>query len=153
MIRRVGTFVWVVGCALAGAWLGRAALEWRQSSRGAPAPSLAARTDLVGALRWQRVAPGLLAAVRAGDRPWSYLGVPAWLAALGVNFALGAFEDELAPLRRMAGFDFDDDSEAPRYAGAGGRSNLRDAVEEWRTRPAEAPERQPSTSGFRDFPY
>jgi hypothetical protein len=52
--------------------------------------------------------PGLVAALRVHDRPWSFLHIPSWLAAFTVNFAFTALGRELGPLFGALRGDSDD---------------------------------------------
>ncbi len=45
--------------------------------------------------------PGLVAALRVNDRPWSYLHLPPWLAAFALSFLVAAFGRDLPFLRAM----------------------------------------------------
>ncbi len=82
-------------CALLGAVAGRVAAAAReQAAAGEPLRLEAAQITVRG----RDVVPGLVAALRVNDRPWSYLGVPAWLAAFLVNFSLIAASRELEPV-------------------------------------------------------
>jgi hypothetical protein len=108
-----------IACALAGAVAGRVAFELRRALEAGEEPSIDPAAIEV---RPRDVVPGLLVALRSADWPWSYLHLPAWLVAFGVNFLLGAFGPELAPLRRAAGIDLferGDDSERPEHQGPG----------------------------------
>ncbi|MBM4415950.1 MAG: hypothetical protein FJ035_06845 [Chloroflexi bacterium] len=85
-------------CALLGAVAGRVAAATReQAAAGRPLRLQAAQITVRG----RDVVPGLVAALRVNDRPWSYLGVPAWLAAFVVNFSLIEANRELEPLIGM----------------------------------------------------
>ena len=43
----------------------------------------------------RELVPGLVAALRVRDRPWSFLGVPPWAAAFAVNFLASALGGSL----------------------------------------------------------
>ena len=92
MIRRLRLLLIVVLFGVLGAVAGRVAGELRrqQPSGGMPQLSL----DRLN-LKPSDVAPGIVVATRMGSPPWSWLHVPPWLAAFAVNFALGAFSDEI----------------------------------------------------------
>src|SRR5690606_25008292 len=53
-------------------------------------------------LRVQDVVPGLVAAFRVTDAPWSWFHIPPWLAAFAVNFGVGALGGDLAKLKAQA---------------------------------------------------
>lgn len=100
MIRSVRRAVMVMVYAVVGAVAGRVAMDLRQRHlRGEP---LEVKLD-ASSLRPQEVVPGLIAAMRVRDRPWSYLHIPGWFAAFAVNFAVAALGRELRPLDDEAG--------------------------------------------------
>lgn len=97
MLRRLRTVLLVVGFAVLGAVAGRIAADLRRRnelgeplelSRGAATP------------RPQEIVPGLIAALRTRDRPWSFLHIPSWFAAFTVNFVFSALGRELQPFGR-----------------------------------------------------
>ena len=95
MIRSVRRTVLVMVYAVVGAVAGRIAVDLRQRHlRGEP---LEVKLD-ASSLRPQEIVPGLIAAMRVRDRPWSYLHIPGWFAAFAVNFAVSALGRELRPL-------------------------------------------------------
>lgn len=95
MIRSVRRAVMVMVYAVVGAVAGRVAMDLRQRHlRGEP---LEVKLD-ASSLRPQEIVPGLIAAMRVRDRPWSYLHIPGWFAAFAVNFAVSALGRELRPL-------------------------------------------------------
>lgn len=98
--------------ALIGAVIGRLTADLRRQTEAGEEPHI--DLDAI-TLRPRDVVPGLVAAMRVRDRPWSYLHIPSWLAALCVNFGLAALGGDLSELRRMAsnlgGFDFDTGSD------------------------------------------
>jgi len=70
-------------------------------------------------LRPRDVIPGLVAALRVHDKPWSFLHIPAWLAAFAVNFGLAAMGRELGPLgNSLRGGDDGWGRPAPRWTEA-----------------------------------
>lgn len=100
MLRRLRTVVLVLVAAALGAVLGRVAFQARERMEaGEPATSV----DL-GAitLRVQDFIPGLVAAFRVNDAPWSWFRIPSWLAAFAVNFSVGAAGGDLSRLRERA---------------------------------------------------
>lgn len=102
--------------ALAGAIAGRLVARVREDADegqaddalpgavapGAVAPGAVASSAMV---RPQDIVPGLIAALRVSDRPWSYLHLPPWLAAFAVNLLAGAFRRELSPVLVALGFN------------------------------------------------
>ncbi|MYD66209.1 MAG: hypothetical protein F4X26_09580 [Chloroflexi bacterium] len=95
MIRSVRRAVMVMMYAVVGAVAGRVAMDLRQRHlRGEP---LEVKLD-ASSLRPQEIVPGLIAAMRVRDRPWSYLHIPGWFAAFAVNFAVSALGRELRPI-------------------------------------------------------
>ena len=77
MIRSVRRAVMVMMYAVVGAVAGRVAMDLRQRHlRGEP---LEVKLD-ASSLRPQEIVPGLIAAMRVRDRPWSYLHIPGWFA-------------------------------------------------------------------------
>ena len=94
MIRAVRRAILVVVYAVLGAVAGRVAMDLRQRQlRGEP---LEVKLD-ASTLRPQEIVPGIIAAMRVRDRPWSYLRIPGWFAAFAVNFAVSALGRELHP--------------------------------------------------------
>ena len=105
MIRRLRRAILIVVYALAGAVGGRIAMDLRRRyARGEP---LEVRLD-AGMLRPQEIVPGLIAALRVRDQPWSYLHIPSWFAAFAVNFAISALGRELQPLAEASPDPADD---------------------------------------------
>ncbi len=95
--------------ALLGAAIGRAFAEQRRRL-DAGATSLidegpAACLDLAMAQPTPReIVPGLVAALRVRDRPWSFLGIPPWAAAFAVNFLVTAMGPSLGEALERLGF-------------------------------------------------
>jgi hypothetical protein len=97
MLRRLRVVLIAVGFAALGAMAGRVAAELRRRHElGEPLEV----TPEVVTPRPQEIVPGLVAALRVHDRPWSYLHIPSWLAAFWVNFAFSALGRELRPFAR-----------------------------------------------------
>ena len=91
MIRSVRRALMVMVYAVLGAVAGRVAMDLRQRQlRGEP---LEVKLD-ASSLRPQEIVPGIIAAMRVRDRPWSYLHIPGWFAAFAVNFAVSALGRE-----------------------------------------------------------
>lgn len=100
MIRRLRSVLFVLAAAVAGAVLGRIALRAREKMEaGEPAMSIDPASVT---LRVQDLVPGIVAAFRVKDAPWSWFHVPSWLAAFAVNFGVGALGGDLARLRAQA---------------------------------------------------
>ena len=100
MFRRLRSLAFILLGAALGAAVGRLALEARQNmERGESA------TDIdVGrvTLRIQDVVPGLVAAFRVSDAPWSWFHIPGWLAAFAVNAGVGAVGGDITKIREHA---------------------------------------------------
>lgn len=86
-MRRLRTILLTIGFAVAGAVAGRMAANAQRRAAGDDRPP--GGTSLTG-LGPQAVIPGLIAATRVGERPWSLLHIPPWLAAGVVNFIVAA---------------------------------------------------------------
>jgi hypothetical protein len=100
MFGRLRLIVFVLIAAVAGAVAGRIAAEARRRAEAGEDP---AGIDIRSiTLRAQDLVPGLVAAVRVRDKPWSWLHIPSWLAAFGVNFGVAAVGGDLSRLRTMA---------------------------------------------------
>ncbi|MEZ4553926.1 MAG: hypothetical protein R3B59_08465 [Dehalococcoidia bacterium] len=94
---RLFKILFAVAAGVAGALAGRYVARLRHK----PAHEFEAEAQGAlsePALRPRDVIPGLIAALRVHDRPWSYLHIPAWLAAFAVNFGLAAAGREFGPL-------------------------------------------------------
>ncbi len=112
MVHRLRVLLVALLFAAAGAVAGRLVGEMRRKQ----AAGLDPRIDLDDVdLRPRDVVPGLVAALRVTDRPWSFLHIPPWAAAFSVNFAVAAFGRELGPLVRMAVGDTDPDDRYEAY--------------------------------------
>jgi hypothetical protein len=103
MLRRLRSLLLIALGAVAGALAGRLAAELRRRSEAGEelggalgSVSLNPRT-----LSPRELVPGIVAAVRVRDVPWSYLHLPSWLAALAVNFGTAALARELAQLSEL----------------------------------------------------
>ena len=86
--------------ALLGAAAGRLAAELRRREREGDPPAVDLRAVLP---RSQDIVPGLVAALRVRDRPWSFLRIPPWGAAFAVSFVVAAIGRELQPFAREQG--------------------------------------------------
>ena len=86
-MRRFRTILLTIGFAVAGAIVGRMAANAQRRAAGDARPP--GGTSFTG-LGPQAVIPGLIAATRVGERPWSLLHIPPWLAAGIVNFIVAA---------------------------------------------------------------
>jgi hypothetical protein len=100
MVRRLRTIVLVAIAAAAGALIGRLAAEARARLDAGEDPLGIDFRDIQ--LRPQELVPGFVAAFRVGEPPWSWLHIPAWLAAFGTNFVISAVGGDLDRLRKMA---------------------------------------------------
>jgi hypothetical protein len=141
MFGRLFGIIFALLAAIAGAVLGRMAADMRRQSEAGEA--LHVQTESVS-LRPRDVMPGLIAALRVHDRPWSYLHIPSWVAAFGVNFAFAALGRELGPLFGALRGDSDDEEpypEANAYAWPEAASNA-----------PPAPYVPPTTSSASDDP-
>ena len=96
-MRRIRTLIFVIIAAVGGAILGRMAADARRQREAGEPFQPAAVT-----LKPQDLIPGIVAAMRVRDRPWSWLHIPSWFAAFAVNFAVGAIGSDLQRLREMA---------------------------------------------------
>lgn len=114
-MRRVLSLIFAVGCAVLGAAAGRAILRWREDTAAGLEPTIDLDTLRPTA---REVLPGVVAALRVHDAPWSYLHIPSWLAAFAVNAAIGALSKELGPLLRMFGIETPEDDAEPEFARA-----------------------------------
>ncbi|MCK9487002.1 MAG: hypothetical protein M0R73_09965 [Dehalococcoidia bacterium] len=100
MFRRLRSAFFVLLAAAAGAVLGRIALQAREKMEaGEPLSSIEPSSIT---LRVQDLIPGLVAAFRVKDAPWSWFRIPSWLAAFAVNFGVGALGGDLGRLRAQA---------------------------------------------------
>lgn len=98
MLRRLRTALFVLVGAILGAVLGRVVLEARRrQDAGLDPMGLDIRRVT---LRPQDLVPGIVAALRVKDAPWSWLHIPSPLAAFGVNLGVAAFGGDLAALRQ-----------------------------------------------------
>ncbi|MFA7248759.1 MAG: hypothetical protein WC273_03935 [Dehalococcoidia bacterium] len=99
MMRRIRFLLVIALAAIAGAIVGRVAAEVRRKQE-AGEPIELSISDVK--IRVQDVVPGLVAAARVRDTPWSWLHIPSWLAAFGVNLGVGAVGGDLSRIREMA---------------------------------------------------
>jgi hypothetical protein len=106
MFRRLFGILFALFAALAGAVLGKVVADARRQSESDEEMHL--DMDMT-ALHPRDVMPGLIAALRVRDRPWSFLHIPSWLAAFSVNFAFAALAHELGPLLRTLRGESDDE--------------------------------------------
>lgn len=104
MLRRIRSFVLIVIAAIAGAVCGRAFAQMRERSEQPFAEDASPGNGLwAGGLRLrpQDIVPGIVAAFRVSEAPWSWLHIPGWLAAFVVNFAAAALSGDLRRLRDL----------------------------------------------------
>lgn len=97
MLSRLRTGVLVVVGAALGAVLGRVILEARRRQEAGFDPMGVDIRRVT--LRPQDVVPGIVAALRVKDAPWSWLHIPSPLAAFCVNLGVAAFGGDLSTLR------------------------------------------------------
>lgn len=96
---RIRFLLFIAVAAIVGAIAGRVAAEVRrQQEAGEP---ISVSLDDVK-IRVQDIVPGLVAAARVRDTPWSWLHIPSWMAAFGVNFGVAAVGGDLSRIREMA---------------------------------------------------
>jgi hypothetical protein len=96
-MRRIRLLLLVVIAAVGGAVAGRMAADARRQREAGEPFKPGAVT-----LRPQDLIPGIVAAMRVRDRPWSWLRIPSWFAAFAVNFTVAAVGSDLQKLREMA---------------------------------------------------
>ena len=126
MFKRIASIVAAVGFAAAGVVAGRLFLDLRRQVE--EGEELHVDADRVR-IQPRELVPGLIAAMRVHDRPWSFLHVPGWLAAFAINFGFVAFASQLAPVRAVLGLDlFDPDEDNDRR-----RDDARPSASEART--------------------
>ena len=118
MMRRIRFLLLIAVAAAVGAVAGRVAAEVRRQREAGE------RIDLSLAdvkIRLQDLVPGLVAAARVRDTPWSLLHIPSWLAAFAMNLGVGAVGGDLSRIREMAeraafglaGIEIADDDDDP----------------------------------------
>ncbi|MGE0230026.1 MAG: hypothetical protein AB7I38_06150 [Dehalococcoidia bacterium] len=94
---RLFKILFAIAAGVAGALAGRYVARMRRESAASYAGDDTS-SEAEAMLRPRDVIPGLIAALRVHDRPWSYLHIPAWVAAFAVNFGLAAAGREFGPL-------------------------------------------------------
>lgn len=97
MLGRLRTAIMVLIAAAAGAVLGRIVLEARRRQESGLDPMDLDIKQIT--LRPQDLVPGIVAALRVNDAPWSWLHIPSPLAAFGVNLGVASFGGDLSSLR------------------------------------------------------
>lgn len=106
MLRRIRAVLMVLVFATIGAVVGKVIAEVRRRQEaGEDVSGIDVREIRV---KPADLVPGLVAAVRVHDQPWSWLRIPSWMAAMIVNAAVGAVGGNIARLREMgerAAFD------------------------------------------------
>ncbi|MDA0351850.1 MAG: hypothetical protein O3A10_06530 [Chloroflexi bacterium] len=100
MFRRSRNLILILLAAAAGAMIGRWVAEARSRIDAGEDPLAVDLHDLQ--IRPQDFIPGVVAAFRVGEPPWSWLHIPNWVAAFGTNFAAAAVGGDLDRLRQMA---------------------------------------------------
>jgi hypothetical protein len=91
MRRRLIAILLTVAWALAGAAAGHAVAEMRRRKELGDT-SLPEPGDLFP--RPQEIVPGLIAAMRVRERPWSFLHIPPWFAAFAISFGFAVVSRE-----------------------------------------------------------
>jgi hypothetical protein len=109
-MRLIRTVLAAMAAAVLGVVLGRLVAGMRREAQGGEPFDVASLRPSP-----QEVVPGLVAALRAQDSPWSALHIPPWLAAFTVNLAMTAIGREIAPLLRSFGLG----GEEPEASSAG----------------------------------
>ena len=143
MLRKLFTIALALIAAMLGVLAGRMVAQMRTRAAGAQV----APQPVNGRVHPRDVMPGLVAALRVRDRPWSYLHVPPWLAAFSVNFAFAALRSEVAPWMRALGISMGHEAE-----GEHEQPPARGEVWTAETAPPpEPPRSQPPAEGFRPF--
>lgn len=99
MMGRIRFLLLIAIAASAGAVAGRVAAEVRRQRDAGQHIDLSLADVKI---RLQDVVPGLVAAARVRDTPWSWLHIPSWLAAFGMNLGVGAVGGDLSRIREMA---------------------------------------------------
>lgn len=97
MLSRLRTAFLVLVGAVGGAVLGRIVLEARRRQEAGLDPMDIDIRRVT--LRPQDFVPGIVAALRVNDAPWSWLHIPSPLAAFGVNLGVASFGGDLSSLR------------------------------------------------------
>ena len=96
MTARLRTLLIIALAAILGSLLGRLAAQLRARAE-------AGRDPFEGGfelnLRPQEIVPGVIAGFRISEPPWSWLRIPAWLAAFTTNLTVGALGGDLDRLR------------------------------------------------------
>ena len=146
-VRFIRTILGAVIAAALGVVLGRLVAGLRREAQGEEAMAFDASTLVP---QPQDVVPGLVAALRVSDAPWSALHVPPWLAAFAVNFALTALGSELAPWLRTFGIGGDEDDEDEPVRDRSGLWTV-EAQREPEPTPPPPPPSGAAYPGFRPF--
>jgi len=100
MMRRLRSILLVLVASALGAVLGRIALDARKRMEAGESPLDIDFSKVT--IRVQDVVPGLVAAFRVKDAPWSWFHIPSWMAAFAVNFGLTAAGGDISRLREQA---------------------------------------------------
>ncbi len=99
MLAKLRQFVIAVIFGVLGAVVGRLVSDFRRQQAAGEPPS---PPNLDGIdIKPQDVVPGIVAAMRVTNRPWSWFHIPPWLAAFAVNFSVVAFAGELRSIESM----------------------------------------------------
>lgn len=157
-MRRIRNIVLALAFAALGVSAGRfVADSRRRAEAGEP---FEPHFDAVAMPGVRDLVPGLVAALRVHDRPWSYLHLPSWLAAFAVNFVVAAFGRDL-PFLRALGITGDDEPRRDRHDddhdhdaasvqhAAPSEASVRSEV--WTADVPASPTSSPPAPGFRPF--
>jgi hypothetical protein len=98
MFRHARRLILILVAAAAGAVLGRWLAEARARVDRGEDPLAVSFNDVN--VRPQDFVPGVFAAFRVGEPPWSWLHIPGWLAAFGLNFGTAVVGGDLERLRQ-----------------------------------------------------
>jgi hypothetical protein len=97
MGRHLRNFILIGLAAVVGSALGRYAAQMHARIDAGEDP-LSYEVDFE--IRPQELVPGVVAAFRVGEPPWSWFNVPAWMAAFATNFVISAVGGDLDRLRQ-----------------------------------------------------
>lgn len=100
MFRKLRSLAFILLGAALGAAAGRIALQARQNIERGDAATAIDFSQVT--LRMQDVVPGVVAAFRVGDAPWSWFHIPGWFAAFVVNTGVGAVGGDITKFREQA---------------------------------------------------
>ncbi|HET6690339.1 MAG TPA: hypothetical protein VFG74_05695 [Miltoncostaeaceae bacterium] len=150
---RLRGLIFILLAALAGAAAGRAFAEARRRAEVGEDPTALDFASLRP--RPQDLVPGIVAGFRVRETPWSWLGIPGWLAAFGVNFGASALAGDLQRIREMFQDELPGFGDAPPPAQPYVTPVNGDSVPVWTApdAPRDRPDPEPRTgaTGFTPF--